>query len=59
MKDGLILIKDRERAELAEAIEAWGGKIKQIKSCAESAPKKKMTEKKDTRRDRRRTKAPF
>lgn len=46
MKDGLILIKDRERAELAEAIEAWGGKIKQIKSCAESAPKKKMPEKK-------------
>ena len=49
MKDGLILIKDRERAEIDAAIKNWGGKIKQIKSCAEPAPKQQTTPSKKTR----------
>lgn len=46
MKDGLILIKDRERAELDAAIKNWGGKIKELSSYSDIAPKKKMPEKK-------------
>lgn len=46
MKDGLILIKDREREELDAAIKEWGGKITHLGSYAESAPKKNTPEKK-------------
>lgn len=50
MKDvGMMSLKDRERAELAEAIASFGGKVRQIKSCSECAPKPRAKLQKKTR----------